>query len=80
MSPLSLSYVRANLSALVRKAAKGTAVPVAIRGKVEAYLVSADSQVTVSRLSAPRLRGSLRLLNPLEGSRPDYLRWLDGKG
>ena len=79
MTKLPLSKVRMNLSSLVQRAAKGTPIAVTVRGRVSAYLVSAQ---TVERSRSPRrpkVRGSLVLRKPLEGTRADFLRWLGGQ-
>lgn len=77
---LPLSEVRANLSSLVRKTKHGAAIGVTVRGKVVAWLVPPQAVKERGRKTARALRGSLRLLKPLDGTRADYLKWLGVSG
>jgi antitoxin (DNA-binding transcriptional repressor) of toxin-antitoxin stability system len=69
----SLSDVRKDLSRLVRLAAGGRPVAITVRGKVTAWLVAPGR---LTGVKAKPLRGSLKLVRPLEDSRRDYLKWM----
>ena len=77
---LPLSKVRANLSSLVQTAKHGAAIGVTVRGKVVACLVAPQKMKETRRKTARALRGSLRLLKPLDDTRADYLKWLGLNG
>jgi prevent-host-death family protein len=75
-----LSKVRANLSSLVRKASHGASIGVTVRGAVVARLVPPQGEDARARKSARALRGSLRLVKPLDAGRAAYLKWLGVDG
>jgi prevent-host-death family protein len=80
MTRLPLTVVRSNLSSLVKRAARGTPIGVTVRGRVEAYLVSAETVEARTTRKKPKLRGSMKLRGSLDGSRDAFLRWLRGEG